>query len=49
LAVEAGQWVARDEVIATTGTSPNSNAAGLYFELRQEGQAENPTQWLISP
>ena len=49
LAVEAGQWVARDEVIATSGTSANGDASGLYFELRQEGEAQNPSQWLTSP
>ncbi len=52
LAVKAGQWVTQDQVTDTSGTSPNNDTAGLYFELWelwQEGEAENPSLWLISP
>ncbi len=52
LAVEAGDWVARGEVIATSGrgnSNPDNADAGLYFELRREGVPQNPSGWLVEP
>lgn len=46
LAVEAGDWVQRDQVIATSGRGLSNEQPGLYFELRREGEAQNPSQWL---
>lgn len=48
LAVEAGQWVEAGAIIATSGRGAENLGPGLYFELRHEGQAQNPSEWLES-
>lgn len=45
LAVAAGDWVDSRAVIATSGIS-SDNRPGVYFEIRLNGQAQNPENWL---
>lgn len=42
----AGQRVAGGEVLANTGSSGGSGESGLYFEIRREGQAQDPLKWI---
>ena len=43
---EIGDWVDAGEVIASTGDSGGHKAAGLYFELRHDGKAFDPSAWM---
>ena len=45
LAVAAGDWVDAGAVIATSGSGV-SNQEGVYFEIRRNGQPQNPSEWL---
>jgi murein hydrolase activator len=45
LGVKRGDTVQRLAVLGETGVSP-SGTAGLYFELRVDGRAVDPLQWL---
>jgi septal ring factor EnvC (AmiA/AmiB activator) len=40
-----GEWVAAGEVIAAVGNTGGSRDYGLYFEIRHNGKAENPSLW----
>jgi septal ring factor EnvC (AmiA/AmiB activator) len=40
-----GNWVEAGEVIASVGNSGGQQQAGLYFEIRQNGQPTNPSGW----
>ncbi len=40
---DVGDWVERQEIIASVGDEKNS---GLYFELRHNGKPINPLAWL---
>jgi len=42
---EAGDWVEADEAIASVGNSGGQQTAGLYFEIRHNGQPANPAKW----
>lgn len=46
--VDAGQEVAEGAVIGTAGGG-TGEGPGLYFELRFQGRAENPRDWLREP
>ncbi len=46
LAVSAGDWVDRGQIVATSGAGIDSATSGLYFELRQGGEAQDPSAWL---
>ncbi len=46
LATQSGEWVDSGDVIATSGNPSNSSSPGLYFEIRERGQAMNPEVWL---
>ncbi|MEX0619796.1 MAG: peptidoglycan DD-metalloendopeptidase family protein [Pseudohongiellaceae bacterium] len=48
LQVEAGSQVSLGEVIAGAGNSGGVPETGVYFEIRQQGQAINPAGWLQS-
>jgi septal ring factor EnvC (AmiA/AmiB activator) len=50
LEIEAkrGSRVERGQAIGSVGTSP-SGTSGLYFELRVDGRAVDPLQWLKKP
>ena len=41
----AGAWVAGGETIATVGNSGGQSMAALYFEIRHNGQPNNPNLW----
>lgn len=42
---EAGDWVDAGEVIAGVGRSGGSDETGLYFEIRHNGQPQDPVSW----
>jgi septal ring factor EnvC (AmiA/AmiB activator) len=42
---EAGAWVEPGEAISVVGSNPGSGQ-GLYFELRKNGKAIDPANWL---
>ena len=42
----AGEWVRAGETIALAGSSGGRSKPGLYFEIRRDGQPENPRAWL---
>jgi len=42
---QIGDWVDTGEVIATVGTSGGLDKPGLYFEIRQDGEPQNPLSW----
>lgn len=41
-----GEWVSAGDVISEVGLSGGFSEPGLYFELRRNGQPENPANWL---
>ncbi len=45
---EVGDWVEAGEMIATVGQSGGKQSPGLYFEIRHQGKARNPMQWIRS-
>jgi septal ring factor EnvC (AmiA/AmiB activator) len=40
-----GEWVAAGDIVAAAGNTGGKRDAGLYFEIRRNGRAENPTIW----
>ena len=46
LSATVGGWVDVGEVIATSGLSASNGQPGLYFEIRERGQPQNPAPWL---
>jgi septal ring factor EnvC (AmiA/AmiB activator) len=44
--VEVGDNVQTEQPIAIVGSSGGQNAAGLYFEIRRDGKALDPSGWL---
>ena len=42
----AGEWVRAGDTIALAGNSGGRSKPGLYFEIRRNGQPENPEAWL---
>ena len=42
----AGDWVTPGEPIATVGDSGGQERAGLYFEIRRNGEPVDPERWL---
>ncbi|WP_320821552.1 murein hydrolase activator EnvC family protein [Reinekea sp.] len=43
---DVGSWVEAGDVIAEVGQSGGYNQSGLYFEVRKNGEPENPANWL---
>jgi septal ring factor EnvC (AmiA/AmiB activator) len=43
---DVGQSVKAGEVVATVGNTGGNPESGLYFELRQQGQAFDPLRWV---
>jgi len=43
---EVGEWVAPGEPIAHVGDSGGQANAGLYFEIRKQGQPVDPRNWV---
>lgn len=48
LVKQKGDWVNRAEALATAGDNAGMNQAGIYFEIRHNGQAQDPAQWCRS-
>ncbi len=46
LYVDVGEWVQAGQAIATVGSSGNRAEPGLYFEVRQGAEPQDPTAWL---
>ena len=46
LAVDIGTWVDAGEVLATSGINNSDPNVGLYFEIRRNGEPQNPAAWL---
>ncbi|MNJ18555.1 Murein hydrolase activator EnvC precursor [compost metagenome] len=43
---QVGQSVEQGEPVALVGDSGGQDRPGLYFEIRYQGEAINPTKWL---
>ena len=43
---EVGEWVTSGTVIAHVGDSGGQVSAGLYFEIRKDGQPVDPGKWI---
>ncbi len=43
---DVGDWVRAGEPLATVGSSGGQGRAALYFELRRNGQPQDPKPWL---
>ena len=46
LTVNGGDWVDAGEVLARSGINSSDRTAGLYFEIRRNGEPQDPTAWL---
>jgi septal ring factor EnvC (AmiA/AmiB activator) len=44
---EAGDWVDAGDIIATSGDSGGRRTSGLYFEMRHDGKAFDPSAWIM--
>ncbi len=42
---QVGDWVDTAEIISTVGTSGGLDEPGLYFEIRSDGEPQNPLSW----
>jgi septal ring factor EnvC (AmiA/AmiB activator) len=42
---EVGEWVNSGETIATVGNTGGKEEYGLYFEIRHNGESEDPSAW----
>lgn len=45
ISVEEGQWVDPSTVIALAGNTGGQEEPGLYFEVRHQGEPQNPAHW----
>lgn len=45
ISVEEGQWVDPSTVIALAGNTGGQEQPGLYFEIRHQGEPQNPAHW----
>jgi septal ring factor EnvC (AmiA/AmiB activator) len=43
--VEAGAWVEPGQIISYVGDTGGRTHSGLYFEIRHDGQPQDPRQW----
>jgi len=48
LSAIAGNWVDAGDILSTSGTSISSGVDGLYFEIRRNGQPQDPSPWFNS-
>ncbi len=44
---KVGEWVISGETIASVGNTGGRNENGVYFEIRYNGEAQDPTNWLV--
>ena len=45
LTKQAGEWVEAGEVVARIGNTGDTPQAGLYFEIRHNGEPRDPLLW----
>ena len=45
---ETGDWVNPNEIIASVGNSGGQKRSGLYFEIRRNGDPQNPQKWILA-
>jgi septal ring factor EnvC (AmiA/AmiB activator) len=43
---DVGDWVRSGDPLATVGSSGGQGRPALYFELRRNGQPQDPKPWL---
>jgi len=43
---EVGEWVRSGETIASVGNTGGQEDSSLYFEIRHDGESQNPSTWL---
>jgi len=48
LSKNAGDWVNAGDILATSGKLTEQEVAGIYFEIRLHGEAQNPAIWINS-
>jgi septal ring factor EnvC (AmiA/AmiB activator) len=46
LYTQVGDWVEAGQIIASLGNTGDVPEAGVYFEIRHQGQPRDPQQWL---
>ncbi|MDG2090041.1 MAG: peptidoglycan DD-metalloendopeptidase family protein [Gammaproteobacteria bacterium] len=44
---EVGEWVTSGEVVTAVGNTGGRNENGVYFEIRYDGEAQDPENWLV--
>ena len=42
---DVGDWVRTGDVVALSGESGGTGNAGVYFEIRRDGEPEDPARW----
>ena len=45
---QSGDWANRGEAIAAAGNNAGMDSPGIYFEIRHNGQAQNPVNWCVT-
>jgi len=45
---QSGDWANRGETIAAAGSNAGMDSPGIYFEIRHNGQAQNPVNWCVT-
>ena len=43
---DVGEWVRSGETIASVGNTGGQQDSSLYFEIRHDGESQNPSTWL---
>jgi septal ring factor EnvC (AmiA/AmiB activator) len=46
---EVGEWVDGGQVIAAAGNTGDAPQAGVYFEIRHDGEPVDPLRWCTAP
>ncbi|MBI5909187.1 MAG: peptidoglycan DD-metalloendopeptidase family protein [Betaproteobacteria bacterium] len=44
---EVGEWVDAGQVIAAAGSTGDAPQAGVYFEIRHNGEPDDPLRWCV--
>ena len=45
---DVGEWVNGGDIIASVGNTGGQQDFGLYFEIRHNGESENPASWCLA-
>jgi septal ring factor EnvC (AmiA/AmiB activator) len=46
---EVGEWVDAGQVVAAVGNTGDAPQAGVYFEIRHNGEPVDPLRWCVAP